>query len=366
MLKESMETKTDNQEYTNLRTFLLVRTDRIGDVMLSTPVAASIKSVIPEARVSLLCSRVTAVIGERNPDIDTIINYDSDSGVVRPFLELHKELRSKSFDCAVVIHPTFRLALLMWSAGIPVRIGTGFRFYSWLFNRKHYEHRKVSEKHESQYNINLLNAVGLPVSTPQFKFSVTKEDDKIAQQIFENLGLSTNEPCIVVHPGSRGSGMDWPLENFAEACRLMSKEIKMPIVVTWGHGEEHLAEFVYQHAGSGVSILPQVYPLSVLAAFLRSAALLLVPSTGVLHIANTICTPVLGLYPPVRHESPQRWGAYGREKDMLVPDMEACSECNGGPCKKKQCMELITPDMVCKAAKELIHENSDKKKHSHV
>jgi len=72
------------------------------------------------------------------------------------------------------------------------------------------------------------------------------------------------------------------------------------------------------------------------------------------------------LYPPVRHESPQRWGAYGREEDMLVPDMKACQECNGGPCRKKQCMELITPDMVCRAAIELIHENSGKKKHSHV
>ena len=167
-----METKTDNKEYTNLRSFLLVRTDRIGDVMLSTPVATSLKSVVPEARISLLCSRATAIIGERNPDIDTIINYDSDSGIVRPFLELRKELRSKAFDCVVVIHPTFRLALLMWSAGIRVRIGTGYRFYSWLFNRKHYEHRKVSEKHESEYNINLLETIGVPVSIPEFKFSL--------------------------------------------------------------------------------------------------------------------------------------------------------------------------------------------------
>jgi len=121
--------------------FLVIRTDRIGDVILTTPVASAIKRFIPDAQVTLLCRQETAIFGERNPDIDTVVTIDKE-GENKPFFELVKYLRNDKYDCAIIVHPTFQLAVIAAAAGIPIRVGTGYRFYSFLFTHRRYEHRK--------------------------------------------------------------------------------------------------------------------------------------------------------------------------------------------------------------------------------
>jgi heptosyltransferase-3 len=359
-----MVTTANRPGLTGLQKFLLVRTDRMGDVILSMPVATAIKRAVPHAHISLLCRCSTAIIGERNPDVDAIVLSDTAPGEECSFFTVRRELRSGKFDCAVMLHPTFKLALLIKSAGIPLRVGTGFRFYSMLFNKRHYEHRKVSEKHESEYNIHLLRPLGISSSKPVMQFEVNERDEHDAQDLLKEIGLGPEDRYVVIHPGSGGSAMDWPLQNYAEVARMIARNLGLPVVISWGPNERHLADHIRQYGGSRVFVLPRVNPLTVFAAFVRSASLLLAPSTGVLHLAHTVGTPVLGLYPPVKHEAPRRWGPYGKEETMLVPDEKSCPYCKGGPCRKLRCMELITPETVFNAAKKIISENPEEKKHS--
>lgn len=362
--KERKVNTADRSDLSGLQKFLLVRTDRLGDVILSMPVATAIKRAVPDAHISLLCRSSTAIIGERNPDVDAIILNDIASGEKRSFFAVGRELRSGKFDCAVLLHPTFKLALLIKSIGIPVRVGTGYRFYSTLFNKPHYEHRKVSENHESEYNIHLLRPLGISGSKPVFQFNVNEQDEHKAQVLLKETGLGLEDRFVVIHPGSGGSAMDWPLQNYTEVGSLIARNLGLPVVISWGPNERHLADHIRRHGDARISVLPRVNPLSVLAAFVRSASLLLSPSTGILHLAHTVGTPVLGLYPPVKHEAPRRWGPYGREDTMLVPDEKSCPYCSGGPCRKLRCMELITPETVFHAAEKIISENQEKKKQS--
>ena len=69
------------------------------------------------------------------------------------------EVRTRNFDLVFHTHPSLRLALMTWLAGIPVRVGTGYRWYSFLFNRKVWEHRSDARFHELEYNLHLLNVV---------------------------------------------------------------------------------------------------------------------------------------------------------------------------------------------------------------
>ena len=84
----------------------------------------------------------------------------------------------------LVVNPTLKISLMMFLAGVTNRIGTGYRWYSFLFNNKVYEHRKYAEKHELEYNINLLNKIDIDFKdfSDEIKFHL-KVDDKSSEKI---------------------------------------------------------------------------------------------------------------------------------------------------------------------------------------
>src|SRR5574341_1858479 len=142
---------------------LIVRTDRIGDVVLSTPVAEVLKQRFPQGKIDFLVAPYTTPILKNNSFIDEIILDDNKS--VKGFFKLRETLKQRKYNLAVVLHPTLRLAYLLKTARIPIRIGTGYRGYSFLFNQKIYQNRKTVEKHELEYNLDMLRP--LEIESPK-------------------------------------------------------------------------------------------------------------------------------------------------------------------------------------------------------
>ncbi len=300
----------------------------------------------------MLIRSYTRELTEGQP-LDDVLLYDR-SGRHRPLFNLLRELRRRQFDAVVVSYPTLRLALLMFLSGIPVRVGTGYRWYSVLFNRRVYEHRKTAEKHELEYNLSLLSALGVPNAAPIPPSIVLSDDDvQEATRVAAGLGLTEGAPRVVLHPGSGGSAREWSAESFGRlGARLAA--MGYDIVVTGGPGEDELVHSVVKSIGSRGRALVNRGSLKTFGAFIRDSALFVSNSTGPLHIAAAVGTPVIGLYPPILACSPTRWGPYTQEKVVFVPDARQCPRCHGGACRGNDCMELITVDQVLDAAQRLL------------
>ncbi len=324
---------------------LLCRIDRIGDVVLSLPMISVLRSNAPSAQISFLIRSYTKEIVEGHPDLNTILRYDL-AGEPKPFFTMLAELRVHRFDLAVLAYPTFRLALLLFLAGIPTRVGTGYRWYSFLLNRRVYEHRKTAEKHELEYNLSLLKALGYSFDAyPKPTLSLSDHDIAVAGQTRRRLGLLLEDRVVVLHPGSGGSAREWSARNFGLLAREL-REKKYKVVVTGGPGEEELVSSVVRVAGDGVFPLAGRITLKQLAAFFSSVHLFISNSTGPLHIAAAVGIPVIAFYPPIRACSPERWGPYTEEKVVFVPDENKCPRCHGGPCQGNDCMDQISVSKV--------------------
>ena len=100
--------------------YAVVRTDRIGDVVLSLPVAEAIKESRPEALVSYVVSPKTADIAGACPFVDRIIEYDEGWRSPERFIALVRRLRAFRPDIAVFLRPTLRVAWASLLAGVPV------------------------------------------------------------------------------------------------------------------------------------------------------------------------------------------------------------------------------------------------------
>ncbi len=314
---------------------------------------SALRTQYPSARTSMLVRSYTKELAEGYRGIENILLYDQ-SGERKPFFTMLEELRAGRFDLVVVSYPTLRLALLMFLAGIPTRVGTGYRWYSFFFNKRVFEHRKTAERHEVEYNLSLLKAIGCAVEgVPRISLAISEKEEKTAKDVARSIGISNSDAVVVLHPGSGGSARDWSVENFAALARqLHSAGYK--VVVTGGGGEESLVQRVVEAAqGAAVPLVGRL-SLKELAAFLRSVKLFVSNSTGPLHIAAVVGTPVIAFYPPIRECSARRWGPLTEKKVIFTADNKICARCQGKECLGDDCMDQIKVEQVFSAARSLI------------
>ncbi|MBN2366328.1 MAG: lipopolysaccharide heptosyltransferase II, partial [Calditrichaeota bacterium] len=117
--------KTNNYNH-----ILLVRTDRIGDVILTTPSISLLRENYPSARISFLTRNYTKPLLEHHRDLDNIIVYDPEQRHkgIRGLFKLAQDLKNQDIDLAILFHPLPALALALFMASIPHRAGTGYRW----------------------------------------------------------------------------------------------------------------------------------------------------------------------------------------------------------------------------------------------
>jgi heptosyltransferase-2 len=337
-------------EQQRLQNILVVRTDRIGDVILTLPTVEALKSNFPAAHVAMLVRSYTGGLAEGIADV---LLYDRER-TMKHFFEMLSEIRRARFDAVIVAYPRFRIALLLWLAGIPVRVGTGYRWYSFFFNKRVYEHRKTVEKHESEYNLSLAKAIGCKIpDKPLARLVITEREKQTAQATRLKLGLTNSDQVVLLHPGSGGSARDWKPEHFTQLAIELSKR-GFCIVITGGESEVELVMRVAQNAGDGVKPFISKLSLKEFAAFIQTAKLFVANSTGPLHLAAAVGVSVIGFYSPLRVMSPKRWGPLTDKKIIFVPDPAQCPRCKGGDCQGNDCMEQIKVNHAIEAVELLI------------
>jgi heptosyltransferase-3 len=334
---------------------LIVRTDHLGDMLLTLPVADAIKAAHPEWRVGVLASPANAEAARHHPHVDHVAvdPLEAKGSGLRGLPALVRQVRGLGCHAAVVVHPTPRLALAAALAGVPVRIGTAYRAYSWLFNRRVRQHRRRPPwKHESQYNIELLQPLGIgaTVASP-VPWQVHPEDAAAVEVLRSDHGLW--EPFVVLHPGNGKSAMNWEPDQYGDlARRLVARGAR--VAITGGPDEVALTNEVATASGAvdlgGRLTLPQ------LAALLRRCALYVGSATGPTHLAAAVGVPVLALYSPLRSSVPARWAPLGPRVRVMQPAVDlVCPTCLGARCPYYPCMQRhLSVDDVEHAAQHVL------------
>jgi heptosyltransferase-3 len=334
---------------------LIVRTDRIGDVVLSLPMAELVKKKYPGCKVGYFIRDYTSPLLHNNPFIDEVIIAEEEEGKIL-FLKNLKKIRSGKFDTCIVVNATFRIALMMFIAGINNRIGTGYRLYSFLFNKKVFEHRKYGDKHELEYNINLLVKLNIETKVPGYEINFNLfVDDNSTQKInlmLAEKGIQSENKIIIIHPGSGGSAVDLPKEKLIELTRMLSSLQNVTIFITGSKSEYELCrEF---EINESVLNLAGKLDLSLLKALIKKANVFISNSTGPMHIAAALGVYVIAFFPKILSCSQKRWGPYTKKKTIFIPTID-CSNCTRQQCEKLNCMNSIDIGKVFEETNRVIN-----------
>jgi heptosyltransferase III len=339
------------------RNILIARTDRIGDVVLTLPAASVLKKHLPDCKITFLLREYTKELASGNPNIDGIIIYDEIDGI-SGFANILKLVKDREFDTVISVFPRFQLALIFFISGIKTRIGSGYRWYSFLFNKKVFEHRKFGEKHELIHNINLLKTLGVDETVDEkncvFGLSPSQENKKRIQDYFKNTNIDLTKPIIIFHPGSGGSAVDLPIGKMKELIIRTSVQFDVNIFLTGDKKETVVCEFL--SAGNKIYNLCGKFNLGELIALIDRSILLVANSTGPLHIAAALGKDVIGFYPKIKPASATRWGPFTEKKQIFVPSIK-CTNCTRKQCEELNCMNSIGTDDIFYAIKNIVNKS---------
>ena len=339
---------------TTPKNILIVRNDRIGDVVLSLPLAGLIKKRYPDCKITFLLRNYTKDIANGHPNIDKVIILKEDNGRI-PVWKNVNQLKKGSFDASIIVYPTFITALIIYLARVKFRVGSGYRWYSFLFNKKVFEHRKYAEKHELEYNVNLLKVFGIEesISTKNvlYDIHINKTSMEKVDKILTDSGVEFEKKIIIVHPGSGGSAIDLPIEKFSVLVNNLSLLDEANIIITGNEDEKNICSTI--SANTNAIDLSGKFNLSEIICLISLSEIFISNSTGPIHIAAALGISTVGFYPKIRACSPERWGPYTQNKVIFTPEIE-CNDCTREQCERLNCMNSIDIENVTKEVAKLI------------
>jgi len=335
---------------------LVVRTDRIGDLLLSTPVIHALRQKYPQAYISMMVAPHAKDIIEGNPYLDEIIVYDKD-GKHKSWLRSFKfagRIKKKKFDLALILHPTNRVHLLTFLAGIPERLGYN-RKIGFLLTRKREHTKQEGKKHEAEYNLDLLSDLGITGNARDLFMPVRNESELWVKDLFVKQGIKDTDKILAVNPGASCPSKVWPAERFAQVAEKLAGRYNFKILILAGPKDMHLADKVAQGIKVKAINLAGKTSVSQLASILKRCALFISNDSGPVHIASALGTPVISIFG--RNQpglSPQRWGPLGGRSKHLHKEV-GCILCLAHNCVKEfACLKAISVEDVVKAAEEIL------------
>lgn len=305
----------------NPKKIVISRTDSIGDVVLTLPVAGILKKKFPKAQIIFLGNTYTKPIIESSEHIDEVWEW----AIMETWSydEQVEWLEKQEVDVFIHIFPRKGIARMVKKANIPRRIGTSHRaFHIMTCNHLVNFTRKRSELHEAQLNTKLLSPLGIEKEytldelTSYLGFNNIPDLPESVQKL-----IDPSKKAVIIHPKSRGSAIEWGVERFMRLAKEMDQE-KFQVFFT---GTEKEAQYFRNQIPKQKNMVDLSGQLTLydLIAFISKCDYLVAASTGPLHIAGVSGIHAVGLFADVKPIHPGRWKPLGKKVSIIISEKKA-------------------------------------------
>lgn len=275
-----------------MKSVLLIRLSSLGDVVLTTPVAANLNRA--GVRVAVLTRRAFAPVFEGNPTVDEVLLFED-----RGLWGWARDIRRRRFDAVVDLHGTFRSRL--WSAfsGAPRRVRYDKRAAA---RRRLVWTKKTSPAlagHVVDRYLETLSPLGVPAGERSPRLYVGGSESP-SPDLQERVGSG---PLLVVAPGAQHATKRWPAERFAAAAERWRAEHPGTRVVLLGSPADAPAGASLGSALAG-DVLDLIGKTSLrdMIRILNRAALVLSNDSGAMHVAAALGRPTVAVFGPTVRE----------------------------------------------------------------
>jgi lipopolysaccharide heptosyltransferase II len=300
---------------------LLVRCDRIGDLLLTVPAISYLREKWSGVSLSMLVNKSTASLIKGHPGLEEVFTLDKqmeNRGVIGT-LKLVLLLKRNQFDAAFVLHPMVRVHLIVFLAGISRRVGYPVKWGKFLLTDIIEDRRHTSRRHEAENILDFIDRTpwGSQRKEPYpHRFWIAH--DSAAEKKIEQL-LRGMENVVALHPGASCPTKRWSAERFVELGKQL-RGCGFDIAIAAGGNDSQLGNEIAREIPGAVDFSGKT-TLPELASLLKKSKLLVSNDSGPVHVAVAVGTPVLSIFGRSQPGlGPERWRPLGPHDRYLCAE----------------------------------------------
>ncbi len=341
------------------RRILCIRMSAVGDVINTLPALEAIRISFPEAHIAYMVEDRAFGVIDQHPSVNEVILYPRKRWVqmlrnprqwrtvISELLALRRHMRETGFDVVLNFQSNLKGAIFSVMSGARVRVG--FSSNTSKENSHLFNHINVTPEGGELINrvdkfIALASAIGADPERAAYRLPYLPPSAERVNKWIKEHNLSD---YAVIHPGTSdfGASKRWLPERFSELAQRLNQEMGLVPIITWGPGEQSLAQQIVDASGGSARLAMQTAHLLDLAEITRDARLYVGCDSGPLHLASAVGTPSVALFGP---KDPRTYGPYN-PRSRVVQKATDTRAYTGE-------MINITVEDVMQACRELLNE----------
>jgi len=334
---------------------LLIRLSAIGDVVRVLPAVHALRDAYPHAQLDFAVEPKSVDVVSDHPALDNVLVFervDSAWQGSTAFMNFCREVRDRRYDIVVDFHGILKSGLIARTSGARKRFGfapprsqeMSHLCYSQAVPLVSQRMNRIEE------NLELCKALDARRARLDVRITIPEEvEDEVEEYVHRFFG--GGKELVVVHAPVERPEKQWPLAHFAGLCDRLLADGRSDVLLTWGPGQQQIAEEGASLARREPRVAPQLPSLKHFAALMQHARLFFGGDTGPMHIASAMDAPVVVVFggtDPAKH-------------NPLRPPFEVLYA--GSPqfpakislAQAAAWLEAVTPDMAYDACVRLAH-----------
>lgn len=354
----------DSIDFSTINHILITKLQHLGDVLMITPVIATLKQRYPHLQIDVLVYAETQEILTENKDISNIFvidrNWKKDNRIlVKQASKLIKELRARQYQ--LIINYTEQWqggALLVRLLNPEYSVSQDYSHRRGKFWRKSFTHivkLPKTERHQVEVHLDALRRLGVyPDETNKaLRIYPGYQAEQDIVQLLASHHLQ-KQNYIIIHPASRWMFKGWNVENFRTVIDQLALKGHR-IVVTSGPDEKEIdlvKQILSGNKNTAINLAGQL-SLKQLVELTTHAKCLLGIDSVAMHISAAVNTPCVVLFGPSNDKNWHPWGVDHR----IVSYPLSCRPCNLDGCgggKVSDCLQMISADQVIQSMDNLL------------
>jgi len=355
----------DGIDAARLKRVLVIKLRHHGDVLLTSPVLAALKTAAPQAQIDALVYADTGPMLQGHPALDQLhlLPRDARKGGWRQRLRSERvllaTLRERRYDLLVHLTDHPRGALLAWLLAPRWSVSHERDHGQWWWRRA-FTHiarqprgtpRATVERH-----LDALRRVGIHPAAAD-KSPTLHTDPGTLESARAKLRAAgwSGAAYAVVHPGSRWLFKAWTAEGNARVIEhLAARGLAVVLTAAPDPRESLLCDAILRASRAPCIDLRGQLTLPELGAVIREAAVFAGVDSVPMHIAAAVGTPGIGIFGPSKD---LEWGPWSDRMRVVAARDFPCRPCNIDGCggsKRSECLVALPAQQVTAALDEVM------------
>jgi len=343
----------------------------LGDAVLCTPALRAIRQHFKSSKITFYARPVVRGVLSPCSFNDRWLEQCTNN----PFA-IAKMLKAHKFTHTILFKNSFASALAVFLARIPSRIGYACYRRGLLLTDKLEPPKLPDGKFKPismiDYYLAIASRLGADTANQKLELLIDEQDQQNLKAKFPEVSKSEGPVIIIVPGAAAGPSKCWLSERFAQTADWLITNYNATVVISVAPTsvEREIAQKICElsrlslqtqqgnHKNQLLNLAASPVSPGELKALFASADLVITNDTGPRHIAIALRSKIISLFGPNNPD----WTDSGYENEIRIIGDASCAPCDKPICKKSEhlCMQAITVEMVCDAAKELL-ENSHRK-----